>query len=618
MADHRFRMKELTIRNPQSAIRNWFKLTFAIGALLILAGIFVSSPTLVEFLRATPAHAELLKQLLLGATLFRIGLVILGLLVIILGRMPLWNQSRMSNQDRRPGTEDRSSVFGRPSSFGWLVVILLAAFALRLYGLNSGLWHDEILTYVKYARLPFGEIISTYEDQNQHFLYTVLAHASFRIFGESAWSLRLPAVLFGVASIWALYLLGRQVSTEREALLSVALFTFSYHHIWFSQNARGYMGLLFWTIFASWLLLRGLRESRPHLWLLYAGAAALGVYTNTAMLFVIISHFIIYLWSVVSGQRSVVSGQWSAVSGSMGVSEIRHPPSAIRHPNRWAGFLLGFCLAGFLTLLLHALALPQMLGGLVGEESTVPAWKHPLWAFLEFVNAMKISFAGGVVAVGALLVFGVGLWSFARTNPVVVQLLIIPALICAAVVVGMGHHLWPRLFFFTFGFSALVVIRGTMSCGQMATRLLNLASAKSIPIGTAFCMGLVLVSAMSLPLAYAPKQDFQGALDFVEARKEPGDAIVTVGLATFTYKNFYKKDWEEVETLEALNSIRSRAKRTWLLYTFLPHVQSVYPEIMASIQHDFKVEKEFYGTVGSGTIFVCRSDAPPLSLVIGH
>src|SRR5262249_46553502 len=169
----------------------------------------------------------------------------------------------------RPATK-----VSRKSERTILALILFSATALRFYGLNDGLWHDEVLTYVTYARLPFGEIISTYYDQNQHFLYTLLAHASLSIFGDSTWSLRLPAVVFGVGSIWALYLFGVQASTEREALLTAALLTFSYYHVWFSQNARGYIGLLFWTILASWLLLRGLREKQTRLWLGYALAAA--------------------------------------------------------------------------------------------------------------------------------------------------------------------------------------------------------------------------------------------------------------------------------------------------------------------------------------------------------
>ena len=138
-----------------------------------------------------------------------------------------------------------------------------------------------------------------------------------------------------MGSIWAL-LLARQVGSIREALLSAALLTFSYHHIWFSQNARGYSGLLFWTNFSSWLFLRALREERPQLWLLYAAAAALGVYTHMNMLFVIMGQFIMYLVMLLVRRKE----SW---------------------PNRWAGFFLGFCLASFLTFQLHALVMPQIL-----------------------------------------------------------------------------------------------------------------------------------------------------------------------------------------------------------------------------------------------------------------
>ena len=546
------------------------------GAALILIGMFVSSSTLIGSLRTVPPN--LAEQLLAGATLFRIGLVILGILLIFLVRVDIGNLEIASGEPRS-GFQPKIQ---NPTS---LLLILFAALALRLYGLNAGLWHDEILTYVNYVRLPFGEIISTYEDQNQHFLYTLLAHASLSVFGETPWSLRLPAALFGVASIWALYLLGREVSTHREALLASALLAFSYHHIWFSQNARGYMGLLFWTIFASWLFLRGLDEKQPRLWVFYAVAVAFGTYTNTAMLFVVISHFGIYLYQLWVRRNEI----W---------------------PHRWAGFSLGFCIAGFLTFLLHALVLPQMLQGLVGEESTVPAWTNPLWALFEFVKAVQVGFAGGLVALAAVLVFGLGLWSFACSRPVVVQLLILPTLLCAAVVVAMGHHVWPRLFFFSFGFAALVVIRGTMQLGRIGDRLLRRTSTQAFPLGTALATGLILVSALSIPRVYAPKQDFLGALNFVDANKQPGDAIVTVGLVTFTYKNFYRRDWKEVTTLTDLNSIRAHAKQTWLLYTFPTHVSAVYPEIMRAIQKDFQTVKQFPGTIGDGSIFVSRSNQP--------
>lgn len=548
------------------------QLRIALGILLILTGALVPSATVVSALRTTPG--ELLEPLLHGGMLFKAGLIILGIFVIAVSRM---TGGRLVIQ----------SVPALGASHGTytlaaLIAILVAASVLRFYHLDAGLWYDEILMYMSYMGKPIGEIVSLYDSENQHCFYTLLARLALQLFGESAWAVRLPAVLFGVGSLGALYLLGREVSSPREALLSTALLGLSYHHIWFSQNARGYTGLLFWTILASYLFVRGYRETRPRFWLLYAYAVALGVYTHITMLFVVFGHFVIYLARLYTHCKEL----W---------------------PHRWTSFVLGFCLAGLLTFQLYALILPQVFSG-VREESHVGLWKQPLWTLLEFVRGMQVSFSGSVVALVACVIFGSGVWSFARTSPVVLQFLGIPSLIGLAIVLAMGHHLWPRFFFFAMGFGILVIVRGTMVWGHVVARLFNLAPTKSALLGTVLCTGLILVSALSIPAAYGPKQDYLGALNFVEGRKEPGDAIVTVGLATLPYKSLYKVNWEAVETLDTLNAIRTRAKRTWLLYTFSPQVQAVYPKIMASIQRDFTIIKQFYGTVGNGTIFVCRSD----------
>jgi 4-amino-4-deoxy-L-arabinose transferase-like glycosyltransferase len=466
-----------------------------------------------------------------------------------------------------------------------LALILVIAFGLRLYALNSGLWHDEISTYLKFARMPVGEIISTYDTQNQNFLYSLLAWACFQIFGEGAWSLRFPAVVFGVASIWAMYFLARQFANVREALLSAALLTFSYHHIWFSQNGRGYTGLLFWTLLSSGLYLMAVRENRVQLWLAYAASSALGVYTQMTMIFVIVSHLTAHGATLLARRNEA----W---------------------PDRWTGFFIGFGLSAFLIFLLHALVVPQVLSTMAGEESTVPAWKNIAWTVSELFRGMSVGMVHGAVALIASGVFALGLWSFGRANVVFLQLLFIPPLLCAALNIAMGHHLWPRFFFFTFGFAVLVVVRGTMRLGQLITQFLKLAPAKSIPLGTGLCAVLIVVSALSIRSVYGPKQDFQGALDFVVLNSRPGDAVVTTGLASYTFQNYYNLDWKAVKSPDALNAVRADAKRTWLVYTFPTHVSAVHPDLMAVIKKDFETVKRFPGTVGDGTIFVTRANGP--------
>ena len=130
-------------------------------------------------------------------------------------------------------------------------------------------------------------------------------------------------------------------------------------------------------------------------------------------------------------------------------------------------------------------------------------------------------------------------------------------------------------------------------------------------VGTALCMALISLSAISVAHAYAPKQDFRGALSFVENNRQDDDVVVTVGLAMLPYEQLYGVGWKKVQTLQDLDSVRRRTKRTWLVYTMPIHLQAYYPKIMANIQSEFQQVKTFGGTLRGGTIFVCRADLPP-------
>ena len=545
------------------------------GIVLSLIGFFLPSSAYFEALAPIPVERQ--GHIATGILLFRANLVFLGLIVVALAKYASRHSSPVKNDDD-------------PAARGYgivLVLLLVAATILRFFALNDGIWYDEVVTLVEYAQRPILEIVSTYNSPNQHFLFSVLARISIVTFGEHTWSLRLPAAVFGVLSIWALYAFGRNIVGRREALLSAALLTFSYQHLWFSQNARGYTLFLFWTILSSRYLLRGLQDNRSRDWLLYAIAATLGMYSHVTMLFVIVTHFSIYAWDLAARRRE----------------EVR---------DRWAGLVIGFVFAGALTLQLYALVVPQILfafaqaaEGMSGDE-----WTQPLWVAVEFARGMLSNF-GLVGAIVALLVAGAGVLHFARAYPRVLWLSLVPALLCLAVKFGMGHQLWPRSVFFSMGFGAVIIIRGTMLLGGEAVRMLGLKSLPPGIAGVALSAAVVFVSALSVPLAYGPKQDFVGARAFVAEQALPDDRVVTLGLATLPYEKLLKTDWQEVQTLAALNDVRSGARRTWLIYTLPIHIVDAYPEIVMTLESEFEVVKQFPGTLAGGTVIVCRSDIRP-------
>ena len=145
---------------------------------------------------------------------------------------------------------------------GAVAALLALALVVRIVGLNASLWYDEVSTLTHFVRLPWGELATDFSSLNNHMFYSLQAKAAVELFGESAWALRLPALLMGMASLVLVWWLARKEIGRGAALLTLALFALSYHHVWFTQNARGYTGLLTWTTAATILLMSGLRRPR--------------------------------------------------------------------------------------------------------------------------------------------------------------------------------------------------------------------------------------------------------------------------------------------------------------------------------------------------------------------
>jgi hypothetical protein len=108
---------------------------------------------------------------------------------------------------------------------------------------------------------------------------------------------------------------------------------------------------------------------------------------------------------------------------------------------------------------------------------------------------------------------------------------------------------------------------------------------------------------------YGPKQDYAGALAYVDREKLPGDVIATGGLATIPYIDFYQTGWTVVQDASQLEALRASANRTWFVYTFPEVLRAQSASLSDLVARDFHPQKTFYGTVGDGAVFVTRYDA---------
>lgn len=576
------------------------KAAIATGAVLVCLAVLISDRTIEQALLGAQTGS-----LQWGPTLFRALLAGHGLALAFSG-LACWRAARITPKSQLSFSQ---LIAGGSAPTGKRIWLLLAglsvvALGLRLWNLNSDLWYDELISLLDYFRPPIGEIVTSFASQNQHMLYSLLAHASMSLFGESAAAVRLPSVLFGVVSLWALFLLGRSLIGAREALLACALLTVSYHHIWFSQNARGYMGLMLFATLATWLFLEALKHNAWNLWIGYAAAVALGMWLHMTMAFVVAAHGSIYVGALALQPliRKIV------------------PPKADTLTVRlsWKP-ILAWLLCVTLSLQMQALALPEFLATALHTPSLPSEWSSFWWVIIESLRSLQIGFSGVVVVLCATTLVGAGFLSILRRNPIAGLALILPALIGGATMLILDHYLWPRFFFFSMGFGVLIAVRGAVTLPSIVlsvngkwdlfNRLASHQSRQRLgqTAGLALVCLLVAASILILPRLYAlPKQDFTGARNWVEQAREPGDAVVAVGLAGVAYGRYFAPKWSVAQSQAELDAVRSQRSNVWLVYILPPQLKAYRTEIWNTIQNDFETVEVFPGTLGGGGVYVCR------------
>jgi mannosyltransferase len=472
----------------------------------------------------------------------------------------------------------------------WLTLgaITLVALVLRLIGLNKGLWWDEIYFLVGTLRHPLGEILTVFTGDTQHPLYSVLARLCMMLFGEEPWSLRLPAVLFGVASVPALYLLAAKVTSRAEALVAAAFLAVSYHHIWFSQNARGYTMLAFFAIVSALFLLEGIRSQKLGLFVAYAVAASLGIYTHITMVFLVAAHFLI------------ASG-WLIAEARKG-----------KRPVRWQPALAGFMLTGALAAAMYAPIITQVLHFFAHHPSSMKAVSTPKWALAETLRGLSLGLGTTGVLLGVAVVVMSGMWSYWKESRLVFSLFVLPVVVTAMGAVAGRGTMYPRFYFFLIGYGVLILVRGIFYLPRVvidhwpgklrgSTKLAGMFAGVLAGI-------LLLASAFSLRRNYEyPKQDFDGALNYIDSEKKDNGPVLTAGATVFPYQQYFGKPWQEVKTPAELETIVGRGQPVWLVYTFPRYLEAAAPGVPEVIQKEFTVVRVFHGTLGEGDVVVVRS-----------
>lgn len=138
-----------------------------------------------------------------------------------------------------------------------LSILLLASF-LRIYHLGfQSAWLDEIHTLKEadpnLSLSEFHSIIMMREGIPHFYFLTIRFFAE--IFGHSIYLARLVSAIAGIASVYYIFLIGKELLDKRTGYIAALLLTVNIFHIEFSQEARSYSLLVFFILIATHRLL---------------------------------------------------------------------------------------------------------------------------------------------------------------------------------------------------------------------------------------------------------------------------------------------------------------------------------------------------------------------------
>ncbi|PSQ45993.1 hypothetical protein BRD17_00045 [Halobacteriales archaeon SW_7_68_16] len=177
----------------------------------------------------------------------------------------------------------------------WIVALTAAALVIRVTALGGeAIRPDEAITMQLLELYSPFELIYEIPGRQPHPpLYYVLLDLWTAVFGTGVVAIRIPSVIFGVATIPVVYTLVDHLSDERAAVLATALVVVSPYFVAISQLARMY-ALFVFLISLSYLLLLWLTESVTRRRVTaYAGVVTLLALTHFYALFVVFGHMIV-------------------------------------------------------------------------------------------------------------------------------------------------------------------------------------------------------------------------------------------------------------------------------------------------------------------------------------
>jgi mannosyltransferase len=203
-----------------------------------------------------------------------------------------------------------------------LALILIFSFFPRIRGINyQSLWLDELHTMNEAdPDIRWSEMFAYLKTIDQHPpLHFILLKILFTIFGHTSSVARIPSAVAGTLSIWAIFLLGKEILNRNLGLIAALLTSVNYYNLYYSQEARPYIFAFLFTTLSFFYFIRLLKTLNLKNSVLYSIFTLLMMYSHYYGLMVLSSQvvLIIFFFIVEGKPDKMLFIKRMALSGSI-------------------------------------------------------------------------------------------------------------------------------------------------------------------------------------------------------------------------------------------------------------------------------------------------------------
>ncbi|MAJ45866.1 MAG: hypothetical protein CBC35_00930 [Planctomycetes bacterium TMED75] len=391
---------------------------------------------------------------------------------------------------------DPTTSVNRFLIFG-ICVAIVGGILIRLPLLEDGLWYDEIAAFWYYGQFGPGPIMGNMFTPANHVAQTLATWGAVSLNGGALdpITLRLPALVMGLASCWPIWILVRETIGGRWPLVGLLLLMLCPIAVLESTEARGYAFMLFFSASACALMTRYLRTGRLELLPVYALCCACGIWSHLVTVVVPVGHACLlvamFCWSTQSNRRAAFA-------------------------------LLSIALAALMTATLLAPTLPELWQGssafrALDADQPVLIGREGRWAVLGLGGSW--AYFGGLCG---LVLAAIGLTGAKGNSAIGRGLLVcgLPLLVALALILLLGTWIYARFLLLGLPFTLLAV-----TTGLHRVRLRS-------PLA-AGCLAVLLVAGWTTDLWYRYQTPRQPIREIMAQIPDDDSRIAVIGVVDF-------------------------------------------------------------------------------------